>query len=641
MADNQIVLELILDDGQVVKALGRVRQEADKTKKNLEEDSGKNVFSKKIGDISVGVAALGVAALKTFSVLSDGLKASVAASRESAKSISDLSTALAVNGKFSERAISNFKAFASTLENQTGINDDIIIQNASLLASVGRLSGEGLERATKAAVDLSAATGRDLGSAFRIVSQAAEGNTEMLKRYGISVDGSLSKSEKFEEVLRQLGDRFGGLAAARADTFEGAINQVDNALDGLAKTFGNIIVESPVARNLIKLIADVINEFAQSVSSLSKGDVFGGLIKSALPVARAINEYLLAPIEGTVKAFIFGLRVISTAFLGLGSVFAQVGKWLNDYLIIPISEFFGNTLVKLVGVFDKDMAQGLKNSFDGISSYLTGLSDTTATTVGALYQSSLDSTLSAANGVFEANGAAAIDSLLKRAEQAAMIASTTSNSLVELSRKNQQEMVDNTLTIGSAFENTLIGMDSAAKSFAESGAANFQKVGQAMFQSLGTAAGQAFASFGRAVASGENALDAFLKSLLASFGQMAIQLGTQFMLQGAAYLWAGMPNGAGLIAAGAALAAFGGILSAVGGGGGASAPAASGGGASGVTSSVDNPTASLSDTQSLNPQSAMTVNIQGDVLDSEETGSRIINMLTQYSDRNGNGAVIV
>jgi len=640
MAEGQIVVELILDDGQILKALGRVKQEADDVKKELEDDKGGGFLSKKIGDISVGVAALGVAAVKTFDALKDGLMKGIDLARQEQESIDRLSSALAVNGKFTDDAVKSFSNFASALQDSTGVGSDLITQNAALLVSIGDLSGQGLEQATKAAIDLASATGKDVTSAFRLVAQAAEGNTAALKRFGIDVDENLPKTQKFSSALQQLNEKFGGLAEARTDTFEGSLNKLNSAIDDVFKAFGNIIIQSPVVKEVFKVVATAIKGFADSITNATKGkDLFGDFIKATIPVARAINTYLVAPFEIFTRAVITGVSTIATVMLGLGTIFFQVQKFFIDYIVSPIAGFFSNVLVGLVDFVSEDMATKLRGSFDAIGNYVTGLSETTASAVGSLYETSLGATIAAANNTFETSATTAIDSILEKAQVAADQAEKTSNRLKEISNQNQAEVVQNGITLGEAFTATLAGFDGAAMQFAENATDNFKKIGASMFQSVGQAAGQAFAAFGKALASGDNALKAFLNSILASFGQLAIQLGTQFILQGIAYTWANYPGGPQLIAAGAALATFGGVLSALG-GGGAGAGAGAGGAAGGTVSSIENPTANLTQPIPQEPQEKITINIQGDVLDSDETGGRIISLLSQYADKNGNGAIV-
>lgn len=640
MAEGQIVVELILDDGQILKALGKVKQEAKDTKDELEKDSGGGFFSKKIGDLSVGFVALGAAALKTFDLLKGGFDTAVAAARESQKALDDLSSALALNGQFTTEAVSNFEKFAGTLEKQTGINDDIITQNASLLVSFGKLSGEGLEKATKAAIDFSAATGKDLGTSFDLIAKAAAGNVEALGRYGIKVDQSIPKAERFAVALEQLQKKFGGLAEQRADTFEGTINKLENAFDSFAKAFGNLIVKSPVVRAVLKTVADIVEDLTEKMKGFSAQAKFDQFLRDVISFGRGVVAYVVKPIEIVFNSLVTGTSVIATAFFGLANIFAKVHNWLIEFLIAPITNFFGETLGNFVSKFAPEMGQGIKDAFSGVSTTLIDVSKTTVDTIGNLYESSLATTIDAANTTFDTTASNAIDSVLEKVETAANKATVIQEEFKNRSVAIQEELATTSMTVGMGFAETLNGFDAAAKDFANSAQANFRKVGQAMFQSVGNAAGQAFAAFGKAVAQGDNALKAFLNSLLASFGQMAIQLGTQFILQGIAYSWAGMPNGPSLIAAGAALAAFGGVLSALGGGGGASAGAGAAGGGAGGISSSESPTAQLAAPELARPQDKITVNIQGDVLDSDETGGRIVRLLTEYSDKNGNGAVV-
>lgn len=152
---------------------------------------------------------------------------------------------------------------------------------------------------------------------------------------------------------------------------------------------------------------------------------------------------------------------------------------------------------------------------------------------------------------------------------------------------------------------------------------------------MGRGVGQAFAAFGQALANGEDAGQAFLQSILGTFADLAINVGTMFILEGAARTWAGYPGGPGMIAAGSALAIFGGVLKGISGGKSKnSAGADTGGGiaASPSTSTELTPTQNLQRTE---PQTAVQVNIQGDVLDSDESGSRIVNLLNSAFDKKG------
>jgi hypothetical protein len=164
--------------------------------------------------------------------------------------------------------------------------------------------------------------------------------------------------------------------------------------------------------------------------------------------------------------------------------------------------------------------------------------------------------------------------------------------------------------------------------------------GKQLVNGFASSAGMAFAEFGKAAANGENALEAFGKSLLKSIGQQAITLGTKFMLEGAAYLFTPGFQGLGppLIAAGAGLAAFGGLLGASVGG----APSAGGGGATGATVSggITSPQENLADptveTQAATESTRLNLNIEGSLVRESELSGFVSELLETSSSRDDN-----
>jgi len=159
------------------------------------------------------------------------------------------------------------------------------------------------------------------------------------------------------------------------------------------------------------------------------------------------------------------------------------------------------------------------------------------------------------------------------------------------------------------------------------------KFGKSAKIALANGLGQGFAAVGRALVEGTNALDAFLGAFLSQIGQAMIAQGTQFILTGIGYQF--IPGfqgiGAGLIGAGAALAVAGGALSAV--AGSISKPSTSGAGGAqadtaATTIGVDD--SIVGEQEERKPK--ITINIQGDVLDSDQTGLRIVELINKSVD---------
>jgi TP901 family phage tail tape measure protein len=169
-----------------------------------------------------------------------------------------------------------------------------------------------------------------------------------------------------------------------------------------------------------------------------------------------------------------------------------------------------------------------------------------------------------------------------------------------------------------------------------------EKTGLALRNGIGVAAGGAFAELGRALQSGENAVEAFGKAFLKSIGDTLVQQGTAFILEGTAYAFSANPlltaKSAGLISAGAAMATFGGVL------GSAVSPQGGSGSASSATTGVanneliqDSVTDPIED-EDLERQTSTSVNIQveGSLVQQEELGSFISKVISESNEKSGN-----
>lgn len=548
--------------------------------------------------LGIGAAVAGAFAFKEM----------IAAAIESEDAINRLNIALQQQGTYTEEASQSFQAYAANLQATTGYSDDLITSNASLLVSIGKLSGEGLERATDAALDLAAATGKDLNTTFDLLAKAAAGNTGSLSRYGIIIDESIPKSQRFAEALKQIESQMGGMAEGRLNTFSGALTRLQLGFGDVLEEIGKLFTKSPLLREILNYIASGFEKAAKSIEAFGKGgDFVQMLAQSLIDVGRIITQYILPPLE-----LVYNIMEI-------------VFNAMRTYLQLAITQW--SLLAEGIGKIGN--AVGLVS--DESLQSLTMFRESAQAQLGAFADETKQSFTDGLN--FDASVAA--DNYLTSMEEFV----NQTRPATDAARQALNPTVateDGAMGVGEAFSATLAGMSDAAKEFAKTASENFKKVGASMFQSLGNAAGQAFAAFGKAIAKGENAFQAFINSLVASMGHMAIQLGTQFILQGIAYSWAGMPNGPALMAAGAALAAFGGILSAVGGGGGetsgASTGAASGGSGSGLQPSGSE---GLDTLEERKANTSLVVNVQGNILDRRQTGLEIAEVIQETFGSNG------
>ena len=166
--------------------------------------------------------------------------------------VNDLSAALGLLGKNSAETMSDMKKFASGIQKVTIYGDEAVLGLMSLGASMGKLSGEQLKDTTKAALGLNKAFDmKDPVAAMRLLARAAQGDTGSLSRYGIKVDATLSKQEKFNAVLA-IGANAFKLAEAETNTYVGAMKQMSDALGDVKEKVGEAL--APVFVDLSKTI---------------------------------------------------------------------------------------------------------------------------------------------------------------------------------------------------------------------------------------------------------------------------------------------------------------------------------------------------------------------------------------------------
>lgn len=217
MSDNEIKIKASVEDeasnklNKVGKSVGDLSTKAKET-----SNSTKGLSASVVG---LGVALGNIA----FNVVTNAIKglgnAIVGAIRDFAngeKITNRLTAALKNQGIYSQYLIKDYENFAKEMRNYSGVADDVIKDNMTLLTNYG-LMGDELKQATKAAMTLSVGLGTDLKSATMMVARAAEGNTTAFARYGITIKDTGSKAKNFQEILKGVEDKFGDLAKVNAD----------------------------------------------------------------------------------------------------------------------------------------------------------------------------------------------------------------------------------------------------------------------------------------------------------------------------------------------------------------------------------------------------------------------------------------
>jgi len=148
----------------------------------------------------------------------------------------ELAAALGETDLVTRKSVEIYKAFASQMQRQTIYADELILSQMAYAKNLG-VTEDSLKDATKAAIGLAAAYRIELESAMMLVGRASQGQTQMLARYGIVIDESLSAQEKFNKLLDIGAGKF-HLAEAETKTISGQMAQFKNSVNEAAEEVG-------------------------------------------------------------------------------------------------------------------------------------------------------------------------------------------------------------------------------------------------------------------------------------------------------------------------------------------------------------------------------------------------------------------
>jgi len=234
MSDNQVLIQIRGDVADINAKLadlkGHIGRVNDETKK-LSTDS-KSHWALFAAGIAAGIYAL-KEVLNQVRYFTDSYK-------EAEDAAMKLAVAMRNQGDYSKEAFEELENYAKQIQETTRYEDDHVISMMANLKTYGMTNTE-VKAATKTILDFATAKrteGITIDSAGELIGKAYVGNTERLKRYGIIVDQSLPKSERFAAAMKQLNYRFGGAAQADLETYSGRIERFKNQCKDVAEFIG-------------------------------------------------------------------------------------------------------------------------------------------------------------------------------------------------------------------------------------------------------------------------------------------------------------------------------------------------------------------------------------------------------------------
>jgi phage-related protein len=297
-----------------------------------------------VGSVMTGFAAGGVAgaAITALGEVSKGLEWSVKQAADSEQAFKNLAEAVERSGTSWTSVGGATRQYLTQLQATTVYSDEALAGIVERLLTFG-LTYDQAMKAAGAALDLAAAKHMDLESAASLVGKAIDGNTAILKRYGVDVEVAKDATDKFTPVITALNEQFGGAAQAQAQTYAGIQERLKNATSELGEKIGGILL--PGLASITEAMIPVVDQFSEGVDALQ---------------AWLTEVGKMPEVQGAVAA-------VSDAFSGLWKYLE--GLW-NFFV-----EQMGPALTELMGAF-KDLWDALSPIGDALKELLGAFGDT-------------------------------------------------------------------------------------------------------------------------------------------------------------------------------------------------------------------------------------------------------------------------
>jgi hypothetical protein len=318
-------------------------QYSDKGSKEAQKDIAR--LAKKFDDFgkkartSFALAITASAAL-SIKIGQEGVQAAI----DDAKSQAVLANALKATGDATGKLTAQAEDYIKTTMFRVNVGDELLRASlAQLFIATGDLTQA--EKLQTIALDVAAASGKDLAAVTIAITRAQQGNVTSLKRLSPELSGLITQGMKAEEVFALLEGTYGGTAEALADL---------DPLTKLRLAYGEVLETLGVE------LLPVVKEFAEYIIS---------------DVVPAVDEWIKANGEELRTA----IRDIADGIIALSGVFKDFAGFIRDnaWLIkLAVQLFVIGRAFKVAGVFLKkvdDVAAKVFTSFGNLKNSLKNL----------------------------------------------------------------------------------------------------------------------------------------------------------------------------------------------------------------------------------------------------------------------------
>jgi hypothetical protein len=249
--------------------------------------------------------------------------AAAKAAMEDQKSAAELARQLKISTRATDDQVEATEDLIGKMTLATGVADtDLRTALATLARGMG--SAELAQQNLNLALDISAATGKDLTSVSEALSKAYNGQTTALAKLDPSMRGLVKEGASFQELGKIMEETFGGAATAAAETAEGRFKRMGVAIGEAQESIGAALI--PIIEKLLPFLEKAATWISENTDLVVKlGVAFGAVAAAVVITNTAMKAWTVITTAATVAQKAFNLAMTANPIVLATAAIVAIG----------------------------------------------------------------------------------------------------------------------------------------------------------------------------------------------------------------------------------------------------------------------------------------------------------------------------
>jgi hypothetical protein len=249
--------------------------------------------------------------------------AAAKAAMEDQKSAAELARTLKVSTLATDKQVEATEEMISAMTLATGVADTDL-RNALATLARGMGSAELASKNLQLAMDISAATGKDLTSVSDALSKAYNGQTTALAKLDPSMRSLVKEGASFQELGKIMEETFGGASTAAAETAEGRFKRMGVAIGEAQESIGAALI--PIIEKLLPYLESASKWISENTDLVVKlGVAFGGIAAAVVITNTAMKAWTVITTAATVAQKAFNLAMTANPIVLATAAIVAIG----------------------------------------------------------------------------------------------------------------------------------------------------------------------------------------------------------------------------------------------------------------------------------------------------------------------------